>query len=83
MSRPGRRVGSAAMCGRYVAVSSPTILAERFGVDEVRVEVTEPSYNVTPRADVPAIAQGRGRDRDVATAHAGDGIRLTGAAQSL
>ena len=47
------------MCGRYVAVSSPTILAERFGVDEVRVEVTEPSYNVTPRADVPAIAQGR------------------------
>jgi putative SOS response-associated peptidase YedK len=45
------------MCGRYVAVSSPTILAERFDVDEMRVEVTEPSYNVTPRADVPVIAE--------------------------
>ncbi len=47
------------MCGRYVSVSSPTILAERFDVEEIRVEVTEPSYNVTPRADVPAVAQGR------------------------
>jgi putative SOS response-associated peptidase YedK len=47
------------MCGRYVSVSSPTILAERFDVEEMRVEVTEPSYNVTPRADVPAVAQSR------------------------
>jgi putative SOS response-associated peptidase YedK len=47
------------MCGRYVAVSSPTILAERFDVDEVRIEVTEPSYNVTPRAEVPVIAESR------------------------
>ena len=30
------RVPSAGMCGRYVSVSSPTILAERFHVDEVR-----------------------------------------------
>ena len=49
------------MCGRYVAVSSPTILAERFDVEEVRVEVAEPSYNVTPRADVPVVAESRSR----------------------
>jgi putative SOS response-associated peptidase YedK len=47
------------MCGRYVAVSSPTILAERFHVEEVRVEAIEPSYNVTPRAAVPVIAESR------------------------
>src|SRR5436190_2988637 len=49
------------MCGRYVSVSSPTILAERFRVDEVRVERTEPSYNVTPRAEVPVVAESQGR----------------------
>ncbi len=49
------------MCGRYVSVSSPTILAERFRVEEVRVEVTEPSYNVTPRAEVPVVAVSQGR----------------------
>jgi len=48
------------MCGRYVAVSSPTILAERFDLGEVRVRVIEPSYNVTPRADVPVVAENRG-----------------------
>lgn len=47
------------MCGRYVSVSSPTILAERFRVEEVRVAVTEPSYNVTPRAEVPVVAVSR------------------------
>ena len=26
------------MCGRYVTVSSPTLLAERFSVEEVRIE---------------------------------------------
>jgi putative SOS response-associated peptidase YedK len=49
------------MCGRYVSVSSPTILAERFLVDEVRVTETEPSYNVTPRAEVPVVAVSQGR----------------------
>jgi putative SOS response-associated peptidase YedK len=48
------------MCGRYVSVSSPTILAERFGVEEVRVEAAEPNYNVTPRADVPVVAESQG-----------------------
>jgi len=48
------------MCGRYVSVSSPTILAERFGVTEVREQVTEANYNVAPRSEVPAIAESRG-----------------------
>jgi putative SOS response-associated peptidase YedK len=48
------------MCGRYVSVSSPTILAERFKVEEVRITETEPSYNVAPRADVPVIAESKG-----------------------
>jgi len=51
------------MCGRYVSVSSPTILAERFHVEEVRTGEApiEPSYNVTPRASVFAVADSRGR----------------------
>lgn len=50
------------MCGRYVSVSSPTLLAERFDVDEIRLpdDGLEPSYNVAPRADVPVIAERRG-----------------------
>jgi putative SOS response-associated peptidase YedK len=65
------------MCGRYVSVSSPTILAERFHVDEIRVDAEaepnspgpnspephypDPNYNVTPRADVPVVAESRGQ----------------------
>ena len=49
------------MCGRYVSVSSPTILAERFHVEEVRAGETEANYNVTPRAEVPVVAESRGR----------------------
>jgi putative SOS response-associated peptidase YedK len=49
------------MCGRYVSVSSPTILADRFAVEEVRVTDKEPDYNVTPRAEVPIVAVSRGR----------------------
>jgi putative SOS response-associated peptidase YedK len=48
------------MCGRYVSVSSPTILAERFHAEEIRTGDTEPNYNVTPRASVPAVADSRG-----------------------
>jgi putative SOS response-associated peptidase YedK len=50
------------MCGRYVSVSSPTILAERFHVEEVRLEpeAVTASYNVTPRAEVPVVAASRG-----------------------
>jgi putative SOS response-associated peptidase YedK len=48
------------MCGRYVSVSSPTILAERFHVEEVRTGSTEANYNVAPRADMPVVAESRG-----------------------
>lgn len=41
-------------------MSSPTILAERFAVDEVRIEETEQNYNVTPRAEVPVVAERHG-----------------------
>ena len=50
------------MCGRYVTVSSPALLAERFHVTDIRLPEgeLEPSYNVAPRADVPVIAERRG-----------------------
>jgi len=49
------------VCGRYVSVSSPALLAERFHVTEVRLPETalEPNYNVAPRAEVPVIAERR------------------------
>src|SRR5687768_16521777 len=48
------------MCGRYVQASSPDLLADRFDVDEVRIEAHEPHYNVAPRAEVPAVRQRKG-----------------------
>lgn len=49
------------MCGRYVQISSPTILAERFDVDEIVVlRPPEPDYNVAPRKEVLTVVQ---RDR--------------------
>jgi putative SOS response-associated peptidase YedK len=47
------------VCGRFVSVSSPALVAEYFGVDEVAVDAHEPDYNVTPRAEVYAV-----RERD-------------------
>lgn len=44
------------MCGRFVAASSPTLLAERFHVDDVQAD-DEASYNVAPRALVMAVRQ--------------------------
>jgi putative SOS response-associated peptidase YedK len=49
------------VCGRYVSVSSPTILAERFQVETVRVTETEPNYNVCPRLEVPVVAESKGQ----------------------
>src|SRR5260370_40174214 len=40
------------MCGRFVAASSPTLLAERFHVDDVADDGSGPDYNVAPRANV-------------------------------
>ncbi|MEA2660087.1 MAG: hypothetical protein QOF64_2822 [Candidatus Binatota bacterium] len=48
------------MCGRYVSVSSPSLLASHFGVEEVRTDDVEADYNVTPRAEVPIVAVSRG-----------------------
>jgi putative SOS response-associated peptidase YedK len=45
------------VCGRYVQVSSPRLLAERFDVDEVVTEPHEPDYNVAPRADVYGVLE--------------------------
>jgi putative SOS response-associated peptidase YedK len=53
------------VCGRFVSVSSPQLLVERFGVEETAVETREPDYNVTPRAMVPIVrerAPRRGED---------------------
>jgi putative SOS response-associated peptidase YedK len=54
------------VCGRFVAASSPQLLAERFGVDEIRLdesalESREPRYNVAPRAEVMIVRQRDGR----------------------
>jgi putative SOS response-associated peptidase YedK len=48
------------MCGRYVTVSSPALLADRFGVTEIRPRELEPNYNVAPRAEVPVVAERHG-----------------------
>jgi putative SOS response-associated peptidase YedK len=48
------------MCGRYLSLSSPEALAERFKVDEVRLEPSEPRYNVAPSTRVPAVIEREG-----------------------
>jgi putative SOS response-associated peptidase YedK len=40
------------MCGRFVSVSSPQLLAQHFGVTESVLPEHDADYNVTPRADV-------------------------------
>ena len=45
----------ASVCGRYVQASSPELLAERFGVDDVWIDEHAPVYNVAPRAEMPAV----------------------------
>jgi putative SOS response-associated peptidase YedK len=47
------------MCGRYVSVSSSSLLASHFGVEEVRTDDEEANYNVTPRTEVPIVAASR------------------------
>lgn len=51
------------MCGRYLSLSSPDDLAERFQVDEVRLERSEPRYNVAPSTGVPAVIDHQGERR--------------------
>ena len=50
------------MCGRFVVASSPEILADRFGVDEVSLDEHAPDYNVAPRAMVPIVRERPARD---------------------
>jgi putative SOS response-associated peptidase YedK len=45
------------MCGRYVSVSSPEQLAERFRVDEVRTPDLGRRYNVAPTLPVYAVIE--------------------------
>ena len=45
------------MCGRYVQTSSPAALGERFHVDEVRIEASEPDFNVAPRRELPVVLE--------------------------
>ena len=62
------------MCGRYIQVSSPTLLVEHFDVDEVVLpEPPEARYNIAPRAEVLTVVQ-RGLD-DPETADDG-GLRV-------
>jgi putative SOS response-associated peptidase YedK len=50
------------MCGRFVAASSPTLLAERFHVDEQRGTDGDADYNVAPRTDVLVVRDRPGDD---------------------
>jgi putative SOS response-associated peptidase YedK len=47
------------VCGRYVTTSAVAELAERLHVDEVRAEAEtdRANYNVTPRTEVPVVAE--------------------------
>lgn len=43
------------MCGRYLSLSDPDQLAERFGVDEIRTEALGERYNVAPSMPIYAV----------------------------
>jgi putative SOS response-associated peptidase YedK len=51
------------MCGRFLSLSSPDELAERFEVDEVRTEPLPRRYNVAPTDEIYAILGSRERRR--------------------
>ena len=43
------------MCGRYVSITSPDELAERFDADSVQVADLDARYNVAPTTQVPVL----------------------------
>lgn len=49
------------MCGRFVSTSSRDVLADWFGVDEVRTDDLGENYNVAPTDPVYAVADHDGR----------------------
>jgi putative SOS response-associated peptidase YedK len=55
------------MCGRFVAATPPSVLAERFMVDEVVADDRPPSWNVAPTMDVYAVARSRHGSRRLGT----------------
>lgn len=48
------------MCGRYVSVSTPEQLTERFEVERVEVDALEPRWNVAPTLQVPVVVEREG-----------------------
>ncbi len=51
------------MCGRYLSLSSPADLAERFEVATVKLDGSAPRYNVAPSTQVPAVLEHDGDRR--------------------
>jgi putative SOS response-associated peptidase YedK len=52
------------VCGRYVQASSPTMLGEQFGVEEIAVPPErEADYNVAPRKEVLMVVERPGAPR--------------------
>lgn len=45
------------MCGRYVTISTPEQLTERFDVQRVAVDQLAPRYNVAPTTQVPVVLE--------------------------
>lgn len=45
------------MCGRYLSLSDPEQLAERFEIDDVRTDALPERYNVAPTQDVYAVIE--------------------------
>ena len=64
------------MCGRFVSVSSPQLLANRFGIDEKvlpegKLPEHDADYNVTPRAQVLVVRERPPRGGGATAAPAG------------
>jgi putative SOS response-associated peptidase YedK len=51
------------VCGRFLSLSDPEQLAERFAVDEVRAPSLGQRYNVAPTLEVYAVIEREGRRR--------------------
>jgi putative SOS response-associated peptidase YedK len=51
------------VCGRFLSLSSPDELAERFGVDDVRTEPLPQRWNVAPSTEVYAVLESDHRRR--------------------
>src|SRR4051812_28676700 len=66
------------MCGRYIQVSSPTLLVKRFDVDEIAIaKAPDADYNVPPRKEVLTIVQ-RTHDASGDEAEDGSGVGRAG-----